>query len=141
MRLLLWIDTRFPENKDKIYEFLRFCTVGTIAAGLHYGIYCLLQRYIEVNIAYTIGYLLSLICNFFLTSYITFRKSPSAKKAAGFGFSHLVNYLLHILLFNAFLQIGIPRLMAPIFVLMIAVPTNFVLLRWVFKHKSKTKNG
>ena len=127
MNLSNYIDTRFPEHKDKIYEFLRFCIVGTIAAGIHYGIYCLLQMYIEVNIAYTVGYLTSLVCNFFLTSYITFRRSPSAKKAAGFG------------LFNAFLQIGVPRLIAPIFVLMIAVPTNFVLLRWVFKHKSKTK--
>lgn len=139
MNLSNYIDTRFPEHKDKIYEFLRFCIVGTIAAGIHYGIYCLLQMYIEVNIAYTVGYLTSLVCNFFLTSYITFRRSPSVKKAAGFGLSHLVNYLLHIFLFNAFLQIGVPRLIAPIFVLMIAVPTNFVLLRWVFKHKSKTK--
>ncbi len=72
MNLSNYIDTRFPEHKDKIYEFLRFCIVGTIAAGIHYGIYCLLQMYIEVNIAYTVGYLTSLVCNFFLTSYITF---------------------------------------------------------------------
>ena len=50
MNLSNYIDTRFPEHKDKIYEFLRFCIVGTIAAGIHYGIYCLLQMYIEVNI-------------------------------------------------------------------------------------------
>ena len=132
MNLSNYIDTRFPEHKDKIYEFLRFCIVGTIAAGIHYGIYCLLQMYIEVNIAYTVGYLTSLVCNFFLTSYITFRRSPSAKKAAGFGLSNLVNYMLHIFLFNAHFQIRLTRFM-------IAVPTNFVLLRWVFKHKSKTK--
>lgn len=129
------IDKYFPEKKDKVYEFMRFCIVGTIAASIHYGIYYVLQKYIEVNIAYTAGYVLSLICNFFLTSYITFRSTPSAGKAAGFGASHLVNYLLHIFLFNAFLYVGVPRLVAPIFVLMIAVPTNFILLRLVFKYK------
>lgn len=135
MNLFRIIETRFPEHKEKIYEFLRFCIVGTLAAGIHYGIYYVLQKYIDVNIAYTAGYAVSLICNFFLTSYITFRSTPSAGKAAGFGLSHLINYLLHMGLFNAFLWMGVSRLIAPILVLMVAVPTNFVLLRWVFKHK------
>lgn len=126
-----------PQHKDKVYEFLRFCIVGVIAAGIHYGIYFILQRYIEVNVAYTAGYLIALVCNFFLTSYITFRSSPSAQKAAGFGVSHLINYLLHMCLFNVFLWMGVSRLLAPVLVLMVAVPTNFVLLRWVFKHKKK----
>lgn len=135
MNLFRIIETRFPEHKEKIYEFLRFCIVGTLAAGIHYGIYYVLQKYIDVNIAYTAGYTVSLICNFFLTSYITFRSAPSTGKAAGFGLSHLINYLLHMGLFNAFLWMGVSRLIAPILVLMVAVPTNFVLLRWVFKHK------
>lgn len=133
------IERYFPSDKEKLYEFLRYCMVGTLAAGIHYGIYYLLQQVIEVNLAYTGGYLFSLVCNFFLTSYITFRSSPSAGKAAGFGLSHLVNYLLHIVLFNLFLWLGVSRLLAPVLVLMIAVPTNFVLLRWVFKHKKESK--
>lgn len=131
------IDRYFPQQKEKVYEFLRFCIVGVIAAGIHYGIYYLLQYCIEVNVAYTAGYLIALVCNFFLTSYVTFRSGPSAKKAAGFGVSHLINYLLHMGLFNAFLWMGISRLLAPVLVLMVAVPTNFILLRWVFKHKNK----
>ena len=131
------IDRYCPQQKEKVYEFLRFCIVGVIAAGIHYGIYYLLQYCIEVNVAYTAGYLIALVCNFFLTSYVTFRSGPSAKKAAGFGVSHLINYLLHMGLFNAFLWMGISRLLAPVLVLMVAVPTNFILLRWVFKHKNK----
>ena len=37
---------RFP-------EFIRFVMVGVLATALHYGIYFLLQRFINVNIAYT----------------------------------------------------------------------------------------
>ena len=127
----------FKENREKIYEFIRFCTVGVIAAAIHYGIYYLLQKWININIAYTIGYLLSFICNFFLTSYMTFRSGPSFKKAIGFGGSHLLNYLNHMLLFNLFLYIGISKELAPILVLTIVVPINFLLLRWVFKRKKE----
>lgn len=128
------------ERRRKLEEFLRFCVVGVIAAGLHYGIYYGLQFYINVNVAYTVGYLISLVCNFFLTSYLTFRTVPSFRKAVGFGGSHLVNYLLHIFLFNGFLQLGVSRALAPLLVLAIAVPTNFVLLSFVFHRKKQMKN-
>lgn len=83
------------QSKSKRYQFIRYCTVGTLAAGIHYGVYYLLQEYemTNLNIAYTIGYVTSFICNFFLTSYFTFRSNPSLKRALGFGGSHLVNYL------------------------------------------------
>ena len=118
------------QSKGKRYQFIRYCTVGTLAAGIHYGVYYLLQEYemTNLNIAYTIGYVTSFICNFFLTSYFTFRSNPSLKRALGFGGSHLVNYLIHMGLFNLFLYLN---------VLAVAVPTNFLMLRFVFKHKKE----
>ena len=55
------------QSKGKRYQFIRYCTVGTLAAGIHYGVYYLLQEYemTNLNIAYTIGYVTSFICNFF----------------------------------------------------------------------------
>lgn len=127
-------------RQKKVREFIRFCLVGTVAAGIHYGIYYWLQAYLSLNIAYTAGYLISLACNFFMTSYFTFRSKPTVLKATGFGFSHLINYLLHMVLFNVFLWMGVPRLLAPLLVLAVAVPANFILLRWVFKHKKSSEN-
>lgn len=125
-------------NKTKIVEFIRYCTVGVIATGIHYGIYYLLQIYMNVNVAYTIGYLTSFICNFFMTSYFTFRSSPSTKRALGFGGSHLLNYLLHMGLFNLFLYLHVSKELAPLLVLALVVPTNFLLLRLVFRRKHKS---
>ncbi|MGL4519985.1 MAG: GtrA family protein [Phocaeicola sp.] len=124
------------EKKSRCFELIRFCLVGGVAAGTHYVIYYLLQQVIALNLAYTAGYCLSLIANFFLTSYFTFRSHPSFKKAAGFGLSHLVNYVLHIALFNLFLALQVDSLIAPILVLLIAVPITFLLLRFVYKPKS-----
>jgi putative flippase GtrA len=120
----------------RVPEFVRFILVGVFATALHYGIYLLLQRLINVNIAYTLGYALSFIANFYLTAYFTFGKKPSWGKAFGFGGAHLFNYLLHIGLLNIFLWLGLPKPFAPVPVFVIAIPVNFLLVRFVFKRHS-----
>lgn len=126
-------------DRDKLMQFVRFCIVGTIAAAIHYGVYYLMQLWLSegiwLSVDYTIGYAVSLVCNFFMTTYFTFRSHVSAGKAAGFGFSHVVNYTLHIVLFNLFMAMGIHRLLAPVLVLMVAVPTNFLILRYVYRKR------
>jgi len=122
-------------------EFIRFCIVGTLAATIHYGIYFLLQLFFTstlwLSIDYTIGYVVSLVCNYFMTTYFTFKSNVSVKHTAGFGFSHVVNYTLHIALFNLFIGIGIDQRIAPILVLLVAVPTNFTILHFVFRKKKE----
>lgn len=116
-------------------EFVRFVMVGVFATALHYGLYFVLQRVINVNIAYTLGYALSFIANFYLTAYFTFARKPSWRKAFEFGGAHLLNYLLHMGLLNTFLWMGLPKSLAPIPVFAIAIPVNFLLVRFVFKRK------
>jgi len=125
------------DKKETFGEILRFGIVGTLAAAIHYGIYWILQHWINVNVAYTIGYALSFLMNYYLSAHFTFKEKTSAKNGLGFGVAHLTNYLLHMVLFNFFLWIGVSRELAPIAVLFIAVPTNFVLVRSVFKHLNK----
>lgn len=113
-------------------EFLRFVLVGITATAIHYGIYLLLNRVIPANPAYAIGYAISFICNFFLSSHFTFKKKATLTKGLGFGLSHLVNFLLHMGLLNLFLFLGVRESLAPIPVYCICVPVNFLLVRFVF---------
>ena len=122
------------KKKETLGELIRFAIVGTTAAVMHYGIYWVLQHWINVNVAYTIGYGLSFLVNYYLSARFTFHEKTSAKNGIGFGGAHLVNYLLHIVLFNFFLWIGLSRELAPIAVLAIAVPANFLMVRFVFKN-------
>lgn len=123
------------KTKQMVKEFIRFGVVGVLATALHYGIYYVLQSLINVNIAYTTGYVISFIVNFYLTSYFTFGTKPSWKKLAGMGGAHLINYLMHMVLLNVFLHIGMSNTCAPIPVFAIVIPVNFLLIRFVFKHK------
>lgn len=112
--------------------------VGVFCTGLHYAIYYMLQWWLEVNLAYTAGYVLSFVANFYLTAFFTFGTLPSWKRLAGMGGAHLVNYLLHMLLLNLFLWLGVTKTWAPVPVFAIAIPVNFILVRWVFtNHKNK----
>lgn len=124
------------KQMKQLLEFIRFALVGILATALHYGLYYLLQTLINVNIAYATGYLLSFIVNFYLTAYFTFGTRPSWKKAVGFSGAHLVNFLIHMLLLNLFLWAGISQTWAPLPVFVIAIPVNFILIRFVFKHKN-----
>ena len=120
--------------KETRYEILRFGIVGALSTLIHYGIYWVLQHWIEVNIAYTIGYVLSFLLNYWLSAHFTFRSHVSVKSGVGFSGAHLVNYLLHIVLLNVFLWLGLSNETAPIGVFAIAIPVNFILVRFVFTH-------
>lgn len=126
-------------NKTTRNQFLRFCIIGALATGIHYGVYFLLQHWINLNIAYTAGYLISFVVNFMATNYFTFQTKPTLKKFVGFTGSHGVNYILHMILFNLFLYLGIHRLVAPLIVISVAALVQFTILRFVFTGKKKSK--
>lgn len=126
-------------NKKNIYEFLRFCFVGVLATGIHYGIYLLLIETISlegkfwINAAYLIGFIISWFCNLWMTAKITFKTHISLKRGIGFAVTHGINYLLHLLFLNIFLALGITEQIAPIPVYCCVVPINFILVRTIFK--------
>lgn len=121
--------------KQNFYEIIRFGIVGIIATIIHYGIYLALNLIITSWIAYSVGYGISFLCNFYLSNKFTFKTKPTIKKGIGFGLSHFINYLLQIILLSIFIKLGISDKYAPIPVFCIAVPINFLMVRFVLKSK------
>lgn len=120
---------------SRYLEFVRFVIVGVVATVTHYAIYLLLLKLIDGTIAYSLGYLGSFVLNFFLSASFTFRERGSVRKVVGFALSHLANYLIHISLLWLFIGIGVAEKFAPIPVFAIAVPINFLMVRFVFRSK------
>jgi putative flippase GtrA len=121
-------------HSKTMVQVVRFGIVGVVCTILHYGIYLLLHSLIGANPAYIVGYLLSFVLNFYLTAYFTFKTGPSWSKLFGMAGAHGVNFLLHLALLNLFLYVGVPEQLAPFPVFAIAIPINFLLVRFVF-HK------
>lgn len=121
------------KSSTKIKEFIRFGIVGTGATIVHYAVYLWLNLWISTTLAYSIGYLVSFIGNFYFSNRFTFKTQPSFKKGLGFIFCHLINYLLQISLLYFFIKLGTKEEYAPIFVYLIAVPVNFLLVRFILK--------
>lgn len=120
--------------KQSLREILFYCLSGGTAVLLHWGWYAFfLWLGLEVHLAYSIGYALGWIANFYLNSSLTFHSKPNAKKAAGFGMAHVFNYLLEMALLEGFLCIGVPAVWAYVPIQIIVVPVTFVLVRFVFR--------
>jgi putative flippase GtrA len=120
-------------TKERFWEIFRFGVVGTTAMLIHYGIYYVLLSYINMNIAYSIGYFLSFLCNYLMSSYYTFKTKPSLKKFIRFTCSHGINYFVYLGLFNFFYWVGVSEKLAPFPVYLIAVPISFLLVRFALK--------
>jgi len=128
-------------DKRRFFQLLRFGIVGVIATVIHYGLYWILLKWINPTFAYSIGYAVSFVINFFLSSFFTFKIRPNIEKGIGFALSHGVNFLLHISLLNVFLYFGIPKTYAPIPVFAIAIPINYILVHAALtRNKKNAKN-
>lgn len=125
-----------PISKARLIEIVLFGIVGSTAMAIHYGIYYVLLPFLPVNVAFSLGYFISFLYNFTMTSYFTFKVKPSVGRFFRFAASHGTNYLLQILLLNFFIHVmGLGEKMAPVPVYAISVPVNYMLVRLAMKHK------
>lgn len=140
------------KNGDKgKAQFVRFVINGCMAAGIHYVVYLIALMVIDsyfpsiiqymsranaTSLAYVIGYIVSFAVNFYFTCIFTFRATPNWHRFIGFSGSHVVNFLLHTVLFSACMHIGIHPLIAPFIVMGIAMLVQFTILKFVFKKKN-----
>lgn len=125
-----------PFSRARFTEIMLFGLVGSTAMAIHYGIYYVLLPFLPVNVSFSLGYFISFLYNFTMTSYFTFKVKPSVGRFLRFAASHATNYLLQILLLNFFIHItGMNEKMAPVPVYAISVPVNYVLVRLAMKRK------
>lgn len=120
-------------DKNLIKELLRFGVVGVVATAIHYAVYWLLFTRINETVAYSIGYFVSFLLNYYLSARFTFRRKTSVRNGLGFVGAHAFNYILQVTLLNIFIYSGISRSLAPVPVYCIAVPVNFMVVRFVFR--------
>ena len=117
-------------------EFIRFCIVGGVCTGIDAGIFYLVRLFAPYQVALVCGYLFSLIVNYFLTIYWTFRTKPTMSNAVGVVAAHLFNlFVVRMGLMVMFVEyLSIPDKWAYIPTLIISVITNFLIVKLAIKH-------
>lgn len=122
----------FISGNSKKAEFVRFCIVGVIATALDAGIFYLVRLFASYQVALVSGYCLSLIVNYLLTIYWTFKKKPSTGNLFGVIAAHMFNlFVVRFSLMWIFVNLAeIPDRIAYIPTLMISMVTNFLVVRF-----------
>jgi putative flippase GtrA len=128
----------------KYRSAVRFALVGAFGTGLQYGIYYFLLELFQrqwpeisvlTSVAFTIGFIVEMICNYFLTSFYTFRTRPSWKNAGGFLFGRGVNYIIQMIFLNVLIWFHISEQWAGILAIALAGIINYFILLPFYKEK------
>lgn len=122
----------------------RFVLVGALGTGVQYGIYYLLltvfQRQwpdvgILTSVAFTVGFVVEMVCNYFLTSYYTFKVKPSLKNIGGFFIGRALNYVIQLLFLHMMIWLHVSEEWAGIVAIMLAGVINYFVLLPFFRAK------
>lgn len=123
------------KREPHLIEFIRFCIVGALCTGIDAVIFYAVGLFTCYQIALITGYCTSLMINYFLTVYWTFRTQPSKKNLGGVVAAHLFNlFIVRIGLMWMFIHwCGLSDNIAYIPTLAISVIINFFLVKLAMK--------
>ena len=116
-------------------EFIRFCTVGVLCTVIDASLFYLIKLAFCYQMALSIAYIISLIINYYLTTYWTFKVKPSKKNFVGIVSVHLFN-LFVVRMGLMWLFVSYYRLsenLAYLPTLVLSVMVTFVLIRMVVR--------
>ena len=121
------------KSNRKLAEFIRFCAVGALCTLIDAVIFYAVEFVASYQLALVSGYCFSLIVNYFLTIYWTFRVRPSKRNVAGLVGAHLFNlFVVRMGLMWLFIHvIGLAENVAYLPNLFISVILNFILIKWI----------
>lgn len=124
---------------QKYIEFIKFCTVGGISAGIDAVVFYIFGTFTNYQVSLVSGYLLGLLFNYFFTIYWTFGQKPSTRNAMGVIAAHLINlFIIRMGFMWLFVSIlHIPDKIAYIPTIVISVIVNFIMVKFAVTKFSK----
>lgn len=119
--------------KKNISEFLRFCIVGALCTGIDAAIFYIFRTFASFQVSLISGYLLSLMVNYILTIYWTFKTESNIKNLVGIVSAHLFNlFVVRMGLMYIFVDVvNMNDGIAYVPTLLISVVLNFIIVKLV----------
>src|SRR5260370_19535962 len=122
-------------------EFYRFVFWGGVNTLTGYLVYLLLLLFLPYLISYSVAFILSIFVSYILNSKFVFHQELELRKAIQYPLVYVNQYALgagSLYLLVHFL--GISKLVAPLFVIVLTIPVTFLLSRRILRGKGRSKN-
>jgi len=116
------------------HQLLGFALSGTVSTILMFGIYVVLNNFINYQLSYLISYVIAVIALYFMNT-IVFKSSISINTFLAFPIIYLLQYLIGAALLEIIVRLGFSVTFAPILAVILLLPLTFFLNKKLFsKH-------
>lgn len=129
-------------NKILEKEFIRFVFVGIYNTFFGYVLYVIFLYLLnDINIAYTLAYIIAALKSFFLYSRIVFNTKASTMTYILFPLGYIVQYSVGIILINVFtVYMHIDEYISGFIVIPFTAVIAYGYNKFIFKNKHINKN-
>ena len=121
-------------NRERVFRFLRFATVGASVAGIDFSSVAIFSRFLAPLVAVTIAYFIGVTCHFLLNKFWVFRcrRSDYLKQLLQYGAVILNSWIITIVVVHLCLSTFTSNvLVAKLFAIPAATMCNFLLMQFV----------
>ena len=116
------------------HQIFGFALSGTLSTLIMFGIYVVLNKFINYQLSYLISYTISVIALYFM-NVIVFKRSISLHTFLVFPLIYLLQYLIGAALLELIVRFGFSVTLAPILAVILLLPLTFYLNRIVFRRQ------
>ena len=119
-------------------EFRRFLLAGAFNTAVGYGLYLLLNTFLDYRGAYTISYVLGIVLSYAITTAFVFKRPWRWRRLLAYPSVYAVQYLVGLALIWLMVdRLGLPDTWAPLIILPITIPLTFALSRLIVKGRHR----
>lgn len=127
---------------ESMPRFARFLVAGALNTAASYAVYLLLLEVVDYRAAYTVAYVAGLAGGYWANARFVFGASANVATLTGYLICYGATYGVSLaVLWAAVTYGGVPRPLAMVAALAVAVPLSYALLRMNFARSGKPATG
>ena len=125
-------DDDAPIRRRRAGEIVRFLVGGASTTAVSYVAYLLLLKLMPYAYAYSAAYVLGIAWSYLVNTVFVFRRTPSLVRATLFPLVYLAQYVVGMGLLVVLVDVlHVPKVAAPLVVIVLTLPLTYVLSRHV----------
>lgn len=115
-------------------ESAKFLLGGGLNTALTYAIYYIFHLTLPYQFAYAAAYLSGIVFSYWINATFVFKTPMTWRGLFAYPVVYLVQYLISALLLGTLVeQLDMPKILAPLVVIVVSIPLTFIMTRWILR--------